>query len=90
MAISNGNLTPEILGAFTELYEFYDGVKYSRYTSFNEPITFESNDYKPVNITRYNMSQEHQEKLMAECNNEKNWLDRNSIQSTKDEPSSGS
>ena len=52
MAISNGNLTPEILGAFTELYEFYDGVKYSRYTSFNEPITFESNDYKPVNITR--------------------------------------
>lgn len=52
MGIANSYLNTPVLGEFAELYEFYDGVVYSRYTSYQDEIIFESNAFKPGQITR--------------------------------------
>ena len=52
MAISDANFSSSELGEFAELYEFYDGEYYSRYTTFQSNIRFMGFDYKPAHIKR--------------------------------------
>lgn len=52
MAISDANLIGPELNEYAEIYAFDDGETVSRYTTYQEPITFAGFQYKPAHIKR--------------------------------------
>lgn len=52
MAISDAKFTGSQLDEFAELFEFYDGENYSRYTTYQTNINFMGFDFKPAHIKR--------------------------------------
>ena len=52
MAISDSNLSGPELNEYAEIYSLDDGETISRYTTYQEPITFGGFQYKPVHIKR--------------------------------------
>ena len=52
MPISSSNSSGSELPLYAEVFEFYDEETYSRYTSFQEPILYDGNWYKPGHIRR--------------------------------------
>lgn len=52
MAISNAAVTGSQINEFAEIYTFDDGESISRYTTYQNPITFGGQEYKPTHIKR--------------------------------------
>jgi uncharacterized phage protein (TIGR02218 family) len=52
MTISDSNLSGSELNEYAEIFELYDGETYSRYTSYQNTISFEGFQFKPAHIKR--------------------------------------
>lgn len=52
MPIPQANVSGTKVNEFAEVYEFYDGEVYSRFTTYQDPITFMGFQYKPAHIKR--------------------------------------
>jgi len=52
MPIPQANVSGTKVNEFAEVYEFFDGETYSRYTTYQDPITYLGFQYKPAHIKR--------------------------------------
>ena len=52
MAIPSSYFSGTSVDEFAEVYEFFDGESYSRYTTYQDPITYLGFQYKPAHIKR--------------------------------------
>ncbi len=52
MAIAQSYFSGTTVNEFAEVYEFFDGEVYSRFTTYQDPITYLGFQYKPAHIKR--------------------------------------